>query len=83
MCHFLHIFPQLFDKDGSGKISPSELRFVLTGTGKMKLTDEEVDEIIAEVDADNDGMINFTELVRMFTGADSIKDLVTGKTGKK
>ena len=34
----------------------------------MKLTEAEVDEMIASVDSDGDGMINFHELVKLFTG---------------
>jgi len=67
---------KLFDKDGSGKISSSELRYVLTKTGSMKLSDEEVNEMIHEVDMDNDGMINFQELVKLFTGEDNLRDVV-------
>ena len=49
--NMFHIPPcarQLFDRDGSGQISPAELRYVL----------------------------NFRELVKMFTGADSVRELV-------
>ena len=67
---------QLFDRDGSGQISPAELRYVLTGAGSMRLTEEEVAELVAAVDADQDGLINFRELVKMFTGADSVRELV-------
>ena len=41
---------KVFDTDGNGKISPEELRVVLTQLGRMKMTDEEVDEIIESVD---------------------------------
>ena len=74
---------KMFDRDGSGKISSAELRHVLTKTGRMKLTEEEVTEMIAEVDEDQDGKINFNELVKLFTGADSIRDLVTRRENKK
>ena len=40
----------MFDRDGSGKVSSDELRQVLTKSGQMKLTDEEVDEMIEGVD---------------------------------
>ena len=69
----------MFERDGSGKISSSELRHVLTKAGNMKLTDEEVTEMIAAVDIDNDGMLNFQELVKLFTGADSVQEYVSGK----
>ena len=81
-----HIPPcarQLFDRDGSGQISPAELRYVLTGAGSMRLTEEEVTEMIAEVDEDQDGKINFNELVKLFTGADNVRDLVTRRDNKQ
>ena len=42
---------KVFDKDGNGFISASELRHVMTNLGE-KLTDEEVDEMIREADVD-------------------------------
>ena len=44
-----------FDKDGDGKISPSELKTVLTGLGEP-VPDGEVEEIIRQVDKDGDGV---------------------------
>ena len=35
--------------------------------------------MIAEVDEDNDGMINFNELVKLFSGTSNIRELVTGR----
>ena len=81
--HCYNYVLKMFDRDGSGKISSSELRHVLTKTGRMKLTEEEVTEMIAEVDEDQDGKINFNELVKLFTGADSIRDLVTRRENKE
>jgi Ca2+-binding EF-hand superfamily protein len=49
---------KVFDKDGNGFISGSELRHVMTTLGE-KLTDEEVDEMIKEADLDGDGMVNY------------------------
>ena len=40
----------MFDKDGSGTLSADELREIMTGKGKMRLTHQEVDEMISEVD---------------------------------
>ena len=56
----------VFDRDGNGFISSAELRHVVTSLGE-KLTDEEVDELITEVDVDGDGQINYAEFVRMMT----------------
>ena len=49
---------RVFDKDGNGFISASELRHVMTNLGE-KLTDEEVDEMIREADIDGDGQVNY------------------------
>ena len=57
---------RVFDKDGNGFISASELRHVMTNLGE-KLTDEEVDEMIKEADIDGDGLVNYEEFVTMMT----------------
>ena len=48
----------LFIKDGNGYITKYELRHVMLNLGE-KLTDEEVDEMIAEADVDGDGKISY------------------------
>jgi len=53
---------RVFDKDGNGFISASELRHVMANLGE-KMTDEEVDEMIKEADLDGDGQINYEEFV--------------------
>ncbi len=55
---------KIFEKDGSGYISASELRGVMTTLGE-KLTDEEIEDLIKEADIDSDGMINYHEFVKM------------------
>lgn len=49
---------KVFDKNGDGFISASELRQVMTTLGE-KLTDEEVNEMIKEADVDGDGKVNY------------------------
>ena len=44
---------RVFDKDQTGFISAQELRHVMTNLGE-KLSDEEVDEMIRQVDVDRD-----------------------------
>lgn len=54
----------MFDKDGNGHISATELRHVMTSLGE-KMTEEEVDEMIREADVDGDGQINYQEFIKM------------------
>ncbi|KAI8070372.1 HAD-like domain-containing protein [Gongronella butleri] len=55
---------QVFDKEGDGYISAGELRYVLTNLGE-KLTDEEVDELLKEVEIGKDGRINYVDFVTL------------------
>lgn len=57
---------KVFDKDGKGFITAVDLRHVMTNLGE-KMTDEEVNEMIREVDVDRDGQINYEEFVVMMT----------------
>ncbi|KAI8508559.1 PREDICTED: calmodulin-alpha-like isoform X1 [Branchiostoma belcheri] len=59
---------RVFDKDGNGFITASELRVVMANLGE-KLTDEEVDEMLDEADIDGDGHINYQEFYDMMTKA--------------
>jgi len=54
---------QYFDKDGSGCISKEELEQALKEKGLLDGRD--IKEIISEVDADNDGRIDYNEFVAM------------------
>lgn len=51
----------LFDKDGSGTISPDEIRKALG----IDSTDEHLNVLIAEVDENGDGEIQFDEFCNM------------------
>ena len=53
-----------FDTDHSGTISADELKHVLTNLDE-KVTEEEVDEMIAEADIDGDGQINYEEFMKI------------------
>jgi calmodulin len=53
---------QVFDKQGTGMISIHDLKLSLTTLGE-RLTEEELDELIREVDQDGEGMVNYTGIV--------------------
>ncbi|KAJ6466853.1 calmodulin [Mycena sanguinolenta] len=54
----------VFDKDGNGTISVTELQQVMRSLGE-KLTDREVEEMMREADVDGDGEINYDEFLQM------------------
>jgi len=54
----------VFDRDGTGMISAAELRHVMTNIGE-KLSDQEIDEMIREVEVDRDGQIAYEDMVRL------------------
>jgi len=54
---------KMFDKDGSGMISASEIKEVL-GFGKT-MSEEAVNEVIKQVDENGDGEISFEEFSAM------------------
>ncbi|MBA0563275.1 hypothetical protein Goshw_029946 [Gossypium schwendimanii] len=65
-----HIF-KMFDANGDGKISSSELASIMGSLGHQP-SNEEVQKMIKEFDADGDGFINFEEFVELNTkGVDS------------
>ena len=49
---------RIFDKDDDGFISVEELRHIMQSLGE-KMTDKDLDEMIAEADSDKDGLINY------------------------
>ena len=55
-------FYRIFDKDDDGFISVEELRHIMQSLGE-KLTDNELDEMVAEADSDKDGLINYQGIV--------------------
>jgi len=61
---------RMFDKDGSGRISPEEIREVLCFGDQGAISVEAVDAIIKQVDENGDGEIEFEEFVAMMKGLD-------------
>lgn len=58
---FREIF-NLIDTDGSGCISPEELGALIEQVG-LKITQEELDELVHEIDVDGSGEIDFQEFL--------------------
>ena len=51
---------RVFDKDNSGTICCSEVKFVMMNLGdKVALTEAEIDEMLMEADRDGDGLITY------------------------
>jgi Ca2+-binding EF-hand superfamily protein len=55
---------KLFDRDGSGEITASEIKEIL-GSGKKLANEAIFDEIRKEVDVNGDGVISFEEFKQM------------------
>nr|QGQ62242.1 Troponin C [Demodex folliculorum] len=58
---------RLYDKEGNGYIKTSDLREILRALDD-KLTADELDEMIAEIDTDGSGTVDFDEFMEMMTG---------------
>ena len=56
-----------FDKDHSGCISKEELMQVLEARGIQKVTLEQINELLKEIDVDNSGEIDYEEFVLLMT----------------
>ena len=56
----------IFDQDGNGSISASELKTVLDRIG-IQMTDSEIANTIQEADTDGDGEVDYNEFVNVVT----------------
>ncbi|KAJ4966089.1 hypothetical protein NE237_017938 [Protea cynaroides] len=57
---------ELFDTDDSGTIDAKELNVAMRSLG-FEMTDEQINQMIADVDKDGSGAIDFEEFVHMMT----------------
>ena len=55
---------KVFDSDGNGSISKSELKRLMSNLGQ-RLSDAELDAMMGEVDIDGNGEIDFDEFKQM------------------
>lgn len=53
---------RVFDKNGDGYISASELKSVMESLGE-EMTDEQIHEMIREADTDGNGLIDYSEFM--------------------
>lgn len=53
----------VFDRDGSGTISPDELRTAMRVIGE-KLTDDEIEDAIRLADSGGDGEVDYDEFIQ-------------------
>ena len=60
--HYKEMF-DIFDLDSSGKIECSELMTVMQQALQEKVNEQQVNEMIREVDANNDGQVDFEEFI--------------------
>ncbi|XP_022916398.1 troponin C-like [Onthophagus taurus] len=58
---------RLYDKEGNGYIPTSSLREILAALDDQ-LTGDQLNEMIAEIDADSSGTVDFDEFMAMMTG---------------
>jgi|UniRef100_A0AC35FA53 calmodulin len=58
---------RLYDKEGNGYIAVSDLREILRALDD-NINDDELDEMIAEIDTDGSGTVDFDEFMEMMSG---------------
>jgi len=54
---------KVFDKDGNGLVSITELRHIMTEL-ENGFTEEEIDDLLLESDDDGDGFISYAEFIK-------------------
>ena len=59
---------KMFDKDGSGSITPDEIKKVLF-SAENKIPNSVIESVIKQVDANGDGQISFEEFTQMMKNA--------------
>ena len=66
---------KLFDTDGSGTLSASELLRILTRPGQSALTLADAEEVIKKVDVNGDGELDVEEFVTLMTNPGELADV--------
>eukprot|EP00657_Telonema_sp_P-1_P012950 TRINITY_DN9887_c0_g1_i1.p1 TRINITY_DN9887_c0_g1~~TRINITY_DN9887_c0_g1_i1.p1 ORF type:complete len:161 (+),score=73.47 TRINITY_DN9887_c0_g1_i1:63-545(+) len=65
----------LFDSDGSGAIDATELKVAMMALG-FEPTEDEIDKMVKDIDADGNSTVEFGEFLEMMEGKMSDKDQV-------
>ena len=60
----IFLFSRVFDRNGDGYISKAEFKHCMMHFGEQ-FTDDEVEEMIADADSNNDGKIDYAEFSQM------------------
>lgn len=63
----------LFDADGGGSIDALEMKTVMKALG-FNITKQQVEQMIAEIDIDGNGTVDFQEFLELLEGASSLSD---------
>jgi len=53
----------IFDKKNRNAVSSADIRQVFDEYLDLHISDEDINEFVAEMDADNDGLISYNELI--------------------
>ncbi len=80
-----HAF-KLYDQDKNGTMNAAEFKQVLVDLGKRDVTDQQVSGMLAEVDKNNDSVIQWNEFLEMFkqlkvSNKDLFSQVLTTKAG--
>ncbi|KAG8223443.1 hypothetical protein J437_LFUL008517, partial [Ladona fulva] len=73
---------RLFDKDGDGSITQEELGRVMRSLGQFA-TEEELQQMLAEVDIDGDGNFSFDEFVEIVSNMGTTADRTADQEEKE
>ncbi|XP_002733157.1 calmodulin-like isoform X2 [Saccoglossus kowalevskii] len=66
---------KIFDTENTGFISVDELKHLMTTMGE-RLSEEEMDEMVADANADSEGKVNYEEFVKLITSYANVSEAV-------
>ena len=72
----------VFDRDGSGTISTSDFRHIMSNLGE-RLTDDEMDEMMRDANVDADGKLNYNDFLKSMMEADAPEPEPRSRRGQR